>query len=53
MDYFGAVSATLKQGKIPTKTHFSTQLPTLEEAKIVVKRFPIGKKGILLMKLRT
>jgi hypothetical protein len=37
-------------GEFPTKTHFFTQLPTLEDAKIVVKRFPPGKTAILLMK---
>jgi hypothetical protein len=42
-----------KRAENPTKLHFFTQLPTLEDGKIVVKRFPIGKTGILLMKLRT
>jgi len=30
--------------KNPTKLHFFTQLTTLEDGKMVVKRFPIGKK---------
>ncbi|MEC5160995.1 hypothetical protein ACFDR9_000324 [Janthinobacterium sp. CG_23.3] len=48
------VSAALAKGsfsqKIPTKTHFFTQLPTLEDAKRVVKRFPSIETVILLMK---
>jgi hypothetical protein len=29
----------LSQAKFPTKRHFFTQMPTLEDARIVVKRF--------------
>jgi hypothetical protein len=43
----------LSRAKFPTKRHFFTQMPTLEEARMVVKRFPANETAILLMKLRT
>jgi len=44
------VSAALGAVKFPTKTHFFTHPPTLEDGLIVVKRFPSIETVILLMK---
>jgi hypothetical protein len=43
----------LSQKKFPTKRHFFTQMPTLEDGRIAVKRFQANETGILVMKLRT
>jgi hypothetical protein len=43
----------LSQRKFPTKRHFFTQMPTLEDGRIAVKRFQANETGILVMKLRT
>jgi len=43
----------LSQVKLPTKRHFFTQMPTLEDGGMVVKRFQPIETAILLMKLRT